>query len=59
MNQEQLMARYLRLQRKLASSYQAWHSGRIDQLADALRSVEQEMQARQPAAVQTGRLSHQ
>lgn len=59
MNQEQLMARYLRLQRKLASSYQSWHSGRIDRLADALRAVEQEMRARQLTPTPTGHLSRQ
>ena len=47
MNQEQLMDQYLRLQRKLAASYSAWHSGRVDRLAVALRRVEQELRAGQ------------
>lgn len=47
MNQEQLMDRLSRLQRKLATSQEVWHSGRIDRLAEALRSVERDLQARQ------------
>ena len=50
MTQEQLMDRYLRLKRKLSPSYDVWHSGRMDRLADALRSVEREIDARQPKA---------
>lgn len=29
-----------RLQRKLAASFEGWHSGRVDRLEEALRSVE-------------------
>lgn len=47
MNAQELMDQYLRLQRKLSMSVQTWHSGRIDRLADALRSVERELHARQ------------
>lgn len=47
MNQEQLMDRLSRLKRKLSSSQEVWHSGRIDRLVDALRSVERDLQARQ------------
>lgn len=47
MNQEQLMDRYLRLKRKLSMAHLTWHSGRIDCLVDALRSVERELNALQ------------
>ena len=47
MNQEQLMDRLSRLKRKLSSSQEVWHSGRIDRLVDALRSVERDLRARQ------------
>jgi hypothetical protein len=47
MNQEQLMDRLCRLKRKLSASQEAWHSGRIDCLVDALRHVELELRARQ------------
>jgi hypothetical protein len=47
MNQEQLMDRLSRLKRKLSASQEAWHSGRIDCLVDALRHVERELRARQ------------
>jgi hypothetical protein len=50
MNQEQLMDRLSRLKRKLSSSQEVWHSGRIDRLADALRSVERDLRARQMEA---------
>jgi hypothetical protein len=49
MNQEQLLAQYLQLKRKLAMSCPVWHSGRIDRLTDALRAVERELLARQLA----------
>jgi hypothetical protein len=48
MNQEQLIDQYLRLKRKLSTSYGTWHSGRIDRLAGALQCVERELRARQP-----------
>jgi hypothetical protein len=47
MNQEQLMQQYLRLKRKLSTSCEIWHSGRIDRLTGALQSVEHELRARQ------------
>ena len=52
MNQQQLMDRLSRLQRKLSASHEAWHSGRIDCLVDALHHVETELRARQADAVQ-------
>ena len=53
MNQEQLMDRLSRLKRKLSVSHEAWHSGRIDCLVDALRHVESELYARQAEAAAT------
>jgi hypothetical protein len=50
MSQEQLMDQYLRLKRKLSASYGTWHSGRIDRLAEALRSVERELRQHLAAA---------
>jgi hypothetical protein len=50
MNREQLMDRLSRLKRKLAASHEAWHSGRIDCLVDALHHVERELRARQAEA---------
>ena len=50
MNQEQLMDRLSRLKRKLSASQEAWHSGRVDCLVDALRDVERELRARQTEA---------
>ncbi|MEP6874741.1 MAG: hypothetical protein ABI887_10275 [Burkholderiales bacterium] len=50
MNQEQLMDRLSRLKRKLSMSHEAWHSGRIDCLVDALRHVERELHAWQTGA---------
>ena len=54
MNQEQLMDRLSRLKRKLSSSQEVWHSGRIDRLADALRSVERDLRARQLESASAG-----
>lgn len=51
MSQQQLMDRLYRLQRKLSASHEAWHSGRIDCLVDALHDVEMELRARQADAV--------
>ena len=50
MSQQQLMDRLYRLQRKLSASQEAWHSGRIDCLVDALHHVERELRARQAEA---------
>lgn len=47
MNQEQLMDRLFRLKRKLSMSRDVWHSGRIDRLTDALKSVERNLRVRQ------------
>lgn len=33
-----------RLQRKLAASFEGWHSGRVDRLEEALRAVEHELE---------------
>ena len=49
MDQQQLMDQYLRLKRKLSTTYGTWHSGRIDRLTGALRSVERELRARRVA----------
>jgi hypothetical protein len=50
MNQEQLMDRLCRLKRKLAATHEAWHSGRVDCLVDALRRAERELRVRQAEA---------
>lgn len=39
----ELVDRHRRLQRKLAAVRPGWHSGRVDQLEEALRSIEQEI----------------
>jgi len=43
MSYSQLTQCHQRLQRKLAASYEGWHSGRIDRLEAALRAIEREM----------------
>jgi|KBSMisStaDraftv2_1062788.scaffolds.fasta_scaffold1364095_1 hypothetical protein len=43
MNYAQLTQCHQRLERKLAASYEGWHSGRIDRLEEALRAIEREM----------------
>jgi len=43
MSHAQLTQCHQRLQRKLAASYEGWHSGRIDRLEEALRAIEREM----------------
>ena len=43
MSYAQLTQCHQRLQRKLAASYEGWHSGRIDRLEEALRAIEREM----------------
>ena len=50
MNQQELINQCLRLRRKLSAADEAWHSGRIDRLADALRTVERELDAARPEA---------
>ena len=50
MNQQELITQCLRLRRKLSAADEAWHSGRIDRLADALRTVERELDAARPEA---------
>jgi hypothetical protein len=39
----ELGQRRQRLQRKLASSSEGWHSGRVDRLEEALRAIEREL----------------
>jgi hypothetical protein len=41
MNRSELSQRRQRLQRKLAATFQGWHSGRVDRLEEALRATEQ------------------
>ena len=59
MSYAQLTQCHQRLQRKLAASYDGWHSGRVDRLEEALRAIEREMhraQTVQPPA--TGEPRH-
>jgi hypothetical protein len=54
MNQSELARRRQRVQRKLAAS-NAWHSGRVDRLEEALRAIERELgagQGREAAGIQ-------
>lgn len=46
MNSTDLIAQYQRLKAKIAASRTTWHSGRIDRLVEALRSVERELRER-------------
>jgi hypothetical protein len=48
----ELTGRCLQLRRKLSSSSPVWHSGRIDRLAEALHSLEEEMRRRSALATQ-------
>ena len=59
MTPQELMERRLRLARKLSASCEAWHSGRIDRLADALRAVVLEISAGHAQASMATRLSHE
>ena len=43
MSTSELSQRRQRLQRKLAASFEGWHSGRVDRLAEALRAIEREL----------------
>ncbi len=43
MSQTELSQRRQRLQRKLAASFEGWHSGRVDRLEEALRAIEREL----------------
>jgi len=40
MSRSELSQRCQRLQRKLAASFEGWHSGRVDRLKEALRELE-------------------
>ena len=42
-DRRELSQRRARLQRKLASSFEGWHSGRVDRLEEALRAIDREM----------------
>jgi hypothetical protein len=53
MSLSELSQRRERLQRKLAASFEGWHSGRVDRLAQALRAVERELDAK--TAVQSSK----
>jgi len=46
MSPSELSQRRQRLQRKLAASFEGWHSGRVDRLAQALRAIERELGTR-------------
>jgi len=43
MSRSELSRRRQRLQRKLAASFEGWHSGRVDRLTQALREIEREL----------------
>jgi len=43
MSRSELSRRRQRLQRKLAASFEGWHSGRVDRLTQALRAIEREL----------------
>jgi len=43
MSRSELSQRRQRLQRKLAASFEGWHSGRVDCLEEALRAIEREL----------------
>ena len=43
MSRRELCERRQRLQRKLAASFEGWHSGRVDRLEEALRVIEFEL----------------
>ena len=43
MSRRELSERRQRLQRKLAASFEGWHSGRVDRLEEALRVIEIEL----------------
>jgi hypothetical protein len=43
MSPSELSQHRQRLQRKLAASFQGWHSGRVDRLEEALRAIEREL----------------
>ena len=45
MSRSELSRRRQRLQRKLAASFEGWHSGRVDRLTQALRAIERELQS--------------
>ena len=49
MRRNELSQRRQRLQRKLAASFEGWHSGRVDRLGEALRAIERELDAKTAA----------
>ena len=49
MSQSELSQCRQRLQRKLAASFEGWHSGRVDRLEEALRAIERELEAKTAA----------
>ena len=46
MSTSELSQRRQRLQRKLAASFEGWHSGRVDRLEEALRAIERELETK-------------
>lgn len=49
MSRSELSQRRQRLQRKLAASFEGWHSGRVDRLEEALRAIERELDTKTAA----------
>jgi len=49
MSRSELSQRRQRLQRKLAASFEGWHSGRVDRLEEALRAIERELDTKAAA----------
>ena len=49
MSQSELSQHRQRLQRKLAASFEGWHSGRVDRLEEALRAIERELHSTRSA----------
>ena len=47
MSRSELAQRRQRLQRKLAASFEGWHSGRVDRLEEALRAIERALDSTQ------------
>jgi len=54
MSHRELSERHQRLQRKLAASYEGWHSGRVDRLEEALRAIQAELRLRDLPPIERG-----
>ncbi|MEP7295540.1 MAG: hypothetical protein ABI702_05080 [Burkholderiales bacterium] len=55
MNRGELSRRRERLQRKLATSFEGWRSGRVDRLKESLRAIEPESGTERSATAPEGR----